>query len=241
MSNNTQVVTPPQFLANAGIAVPNFSPPAKVLVLGCIDPRFAAYLEWFLVNQKGVFGQYDLFTLAGASLGVNQAEAGEGAASAGAEYSGELWDTAPADGNYHNVGLLHWDSVFYQHLGLAVDLHSITDVWIFDHLDCGAYKIIKFNDPTGPDTDIRAHSDEIARLALNLSTFNLGQFSSLKVKGFVMNLNGDIFKVYDDGANGINFYSPGSSSSALWWILPSVLVVFIAVFIYVKYGMKKRF
>jgi hypothetical protein len=234
MSNASEVISPPLFVTNSGTSVPNYTPPAKVLVLGCIDPRFASFLQWFLVHQKNVYGQYDLFTLAGASLGVNQAEEGVNSASAGPEYSGQTWSTAPATGNYMNAGLLHWDDVFYQHLGLAVSLHSITDVWIFDHLDCGAYKIIKFNNPSGTDTDVRAHSDEIARLALNLKIRNLGEFSSLKVKGFVMNTNGDIFKVYDDNTGGLNLNAPGAEGG-LWWILPTVLFLLVFVFLYFKY------
>ena len=232
MSNAANVVTPPVFQVNSGNQVPNFNPPAKVLVLGCIDPRFISYLEWFLVHQKSVYGQFDMFTLAGASLGVNQAEAGVGAPSAGPAYSGVSW----GDGNYHNTGLLHWDSVFYQHVHLAVELHSITDVWIFDHLDCAAYKIIKFDNPTGPDTDIRAHSDEIAQLALNLSSFNLGEFSELNVKGFVMTTSGDILKVYDTGS-GVSFTAPGSSDTG-WWILPTVLVGVVLVLAYTRFQAK---
>jgi len=83
---------------------------AKVLVLSCIDPRFTDRLAHYLTHTDDVKGEYDLFALAGASLGVNQHE-------------------------YPN-----WKSTFLDHVKLAVALHDIQEVWCFDHLDCGMYK-----------------------------------------------------------------------------------------------------
>jgi carbonic anhydrase len=45
---------------------------ASVFVLSCIDPRFANDLAWFLTHNRELHGDYDLFTLAGASLGALQ-------------------------------------------------------------------------------------------------------------------------------------------------------------------------
>jgi hypothetical protein len=229
------IVDPIQ-VASSGVQIPIYTPPAKVLVLGCIDPRFAGFLEWFLVHQSQIFGQYDLFTLAGASLGFNQSLIGQGNPSAGLNFSGNAWDGGVATGNYeNNATFLHWDEVFLNHLDIAESLHQITDVWIFDHLDCGAYKIIKFNDPTlaVSDLDILAHSDEIARMACHVAAHS----PALKVKGFVMNTTGDIFKVYDDRQGGMEFSPPGSSSSN-WWVLPTVLGSLVLVYIYLKYSKK---
>jgi hypothetical protein len=221
-------------VASSGVPIPTYSPPAKVLVLGCIDPRYAGFLEWFLVHQAQIFGQYDLFTLAGASLGFNQARVGQGNASAGLLFSGNAWNTAPATGDYeNNATFLHWDDVFLNHLDIAVLLHQITDVWIFDHLDCGAYKIIKFNDPTlaVSDSNVIAHSDEIARMAGYIAAHS----ATLNVKGFVMDTSGDIFKVYDDGQGGLEFSTSGTSN---WWILPTVILGLVVLFIVFKYSKK---
>jgi hypothetical protein len=242
-----QIIFPAVKVASSGTSVPAFSPPAKVLVLGCIDPRFQSYLTWFLTHQRHLHGQFDLFTLAGASLGVNQAESvdeggnelGGVQLSAAPPYSGVTW----GDGTYKNSApiLRNWHNVFYGNLDLAVDLHQITDIWIFDHLDCAAYKIIKFNDSGASDLDIRAHSDEIIRLAIKLRQGNsyLGAindnsapFSGLNIKGFVINTSGDIFKVF--GTNtGANFVAPGLNSyntaplsetcHESGWILPTIL------------------
>lgn len=244
-------------VANAGAQVPSFTPPAKVLVLGCIDPRFASYLEWFLTHQAGIFGQYDLFVLAGSSLGVNQAQSfrdlpGAGGESSGPNYSGTIWGS----GVYNNgLSLLHdWDNVFYAHLSLALRLHSITDVWIFDHLDCGAYKLIKFGSLSETDDDVIAHSDEIVRLACRLNGYEenpttiaaLGalvpanKISLLNIKGFVMDTTGDIFKVYDDGNSNLGGgYDLTTSKNSNNWLLPSILGGLVLLFVYFKYKSKK--
>ena len=83
---------------------------AKVLVLSCIDPRFTERLAHFLIHNKEVHADYDLFALAGASLGVLQHD-------------------------YPN-----WKQTFLDHVKLAVALHDIKEIWCFDHLDCGMYK-----------------------------------------------------------------------------------------------------
>ena len=83
---------------------------AAVLVLGCIDPRFANSLAWYLSHSEELHMDYDLFTLAGASLGVLQ-------------------------NKYHA-----WSESFMDHIQLAIDLHDIKEIWCFDHLDCGMYK-----------------------------------------------------------------------------------------------------
>lgn len=80
---------------------------ASVLVLGCIDPRFANALAWHLSH---LHTDYDLFTLAGASLGV-------------------LQETYP-----------HWSIAFEDHVDLAIRHHDIQEVWAFDHMDCDMYK-----------------------------------------------------------------------------------------------------
>ncbi|RYE84574.1 MAG: hypothetical protein EOO75_17955 [Myxococcales bacterium] len=54
--------------------------------------------------------EYDHFVLAGAALGVTQTQ-------------------KPA-----------WGETFWDHLGLAIGLHQISKVFIFEHQDCGAYK-----------------------------------------------------------------------------------------------------
>lgn len=45
---------------------------ASAFVLGCIDPRYAYDVAYFLQHKKELHQDYDLFTLPGASLGADQ-------------------------------------------------------------------------------------------------------------------------------------------------------------------------
>ena len=45
---------------------------ASAFVLGCIDPRYAYDVAFFLQHKKELHQDYDLFTLPGASLGADQ-------------------------------------------------------------------------------------------------------------------------------------------------------------------------
>jgi hypothetical protein len=145
---------------------------AKVFVLSCIDPRFTFYLNWFLTYQKNLANYYDQFTLAGGSLGVNQATFG-----------------SP---NYAN-----WHTVMLDNLKLGIQLHGITDFWVFDHLECGAYNAFLSDD------SIEQHFTQIT----NLKTFlkdvgNTEEVQSLKFKGFIIDLNGQITEVVDQSDAG---------------------------------------
>ena len=103
--------------AIAGYVVANQKPSqnfnkkgASILVLACIDPRFADNLAWFLIHESKLKDDYDLLCLAGASLGVVQTD-------------------------YPS-----WKQTFTDHVELAVKLHAIEEIWCVDHLDCGMYK-----------------------------------------------------------------------------------------------------
>ena len=179
---------------------------AKVLVLGCIDPRYSALLSSFLVNYKDVQFIYDLFILAGASLGANQS------------YNTTAFPTVRGDNpnttDYPNnllanngagIGKLgkNWGPTFFDHLAIAILLHQITEVWVFDHLDCGAYKAIKFGDLSLSDLDPSEHIPELIKLQGYISQTQ----PSLAFKGFIMDTQGNISKVVDD-QRGVSFSSP---------------------------------
>lgn len=199
---------------------------AKVLVLGCIDPRFNAILTSFLVNYKEVQFIYDLFILAGASLGANQSYNLDGTPRA----SGTTGDAYPNNALAPNPGRAGvgplgatWGPTFFDHLSIARFLHKITEVWVFDHLDCGAYKLIKLNDGSTPlvlppDYDPAPHTEELLKLQARINTYTsvtdyLGNKSThLAFKGFIIDDAGGISKVVDDGG-GIRLGNkpPGSS------------------------------
>jgi hypothetical protein len=80
---------------------------ASAFVLTCIDPRYTFDVAYYLQHKKELHQDYDLFTLAGASVGAAKKE---------------------------------WTKTFFDTLALGLKLHGITEVWCFDHLDCGMYK-----------------------------------------------------------------------------------------------------
>jgi len=162
---------------------------ASVLVLGCIDPRFLEMMSWFLLNYKEVKFNYDLFILAGSSLGANQSYTSYPtlrASTSKGSYPGGI----QLDGT-HYLGV-NWGPTLFDHIAVAKQLHQITEVWVFDHLDCGAYKAIQ-NIPT--DLDIGLHTTELRKLQGFIGT----PHSDLSFKGFVMDTNGLIVNVVDDG------------------------------------------
>ena len=163
---------------------------AKVLVLGCIDPRYASMLSSFLINYKDVLFSYDLLTLAGASLGVNQSYL---------SYPSGLRTAGVAGSQYPLNSIkqfgVKWGSAFFNHINIALALHSITEIWVFDHLDCGAYKAIK---GIVTDSDPTIHTTELTKLKGYIAT----TYPALAFKGFVMDTSGIITKVVDSN-NGI--------------------------------------
>jgi len=169
---------------------------AKVLVLGCIDPRFTTLLSSFLINYKDVQFLYDLYITAGSSLGVNQSylsdafPAVRGDNPAGTDYPDNLLAN-----NGAGIGKLgkKWGPTFFDHLAVAQQLHNITEVWVFDHLGCGAYKQIKFGDPMNTDMLVAPHTEELVKLR----GFVQEVAPLLAFKGFVMDLDGNITKVVD--------------------------------------------
>jgi hypothetical protein len=179
----------------------------KVLVLGCIDPRYSQLLTSFLNNYKDVQFIYDLFILAGASLGANQSyttfPTKRTAGSTGAAYPTNQLAVGIAN-TVAPMGV-NWGPTFFDHLSIARLLHQITEVWVFDHLDCGAYKAIKLGGlPSATDLDPAQHIPELIKLQGYINTYTstsdylTNPPTQLAFKGFIMDMQGDIEKVVDD-------------------------------------------
>ena len=162
---------------------------AKVLVLGCIDPRFQAILTSFLVNYKDVEFIYDLFILAGASLGVNQSYINFNPNSI--EHTRGVGNTMNYPSNQIPQWGDKWGPTFFQHLGIAIQLHNITEVWVFDHLDCGAYKLIKFGSASATDNEIEPHRVELNKLKDKINMYK----PKLGYNGYVVDMAGNVKKV----------------------------------------------
>ena len=169
---------------------------AKVLVLGCIDPRYASILSSFLREYKGVQFIYDLFILAGASIGANQSYLDDGtvrAAGSRGDYPNNILANGAA--GIGNLGRT-WGPAFTDHIEVAKQLHGITEVWVFDHLDCGAYKAIHYGDLGASDLDTAPHIAEMQKLKNNI----LYNYGPLAFQGFIIDQEGTITKYIDNNA-----------------------------------------
>ena len=109
---------------------------AKSFVLSCIDPRFTEFLAHFLLSQKSLRDNYDLVNLAGASLGANQTQ------------------------------FKTWKETLRNHIDIALQLHKITEFLVFDHMDCGAYKVF-LNMPKDDDPHIHCNQINILKKWIN--------------------------------------------------------------------------
>lgn len=81
-----------------------------------------------------------------------------------------------------------WRTMFYQHLEIAIKVHEIKEVWVFDHLDCAMYKTTM---NIAVDTDPSIHLPYMKGLKNNIKFVH----PQLKFQGFMMMLDGSINKV----------------------------------------------
>jgi carbonic anhydrase len=58
-----------------------------------------------------------------------------------------------------------WNQTFWQHLEIAIQLHGITKLFVMDHRDCGAYKVIFNKDfAQDPVAEIMIHTEVMKKL-----------------------------------------------------------------------------
>lgn len=82
-----------------------------------------------------------------------------------------------------------WHAVFWEHVGLAVKLHSIHEIMVINHRDCGAAKLALGEEVVAnPQTELAAHNAVFADFAAVAHD----RFPELHVKGFLMNLDGSL-------------------------------------------------
>jgi carbonic anhydrase len=82
-----------------------------------------------------------------------------------------------------------WAQTFWDHVGLASDLHHIKRVIVIDHRDCGGYKLL-----LGPGhakdraTETAAHAAELGKLRAAIKARN----PALEVETLLMALDGTV-------------------------------------------------
>jgi len=180
---------------------------AKVLVLGCIDPRYSAVMTSFLTQYQNVQFIYDLFITAGASLGVNQSYSSFPTVRGNQATPSYPNNALPS--LFGGIGIT-WGPTFFDHLSVARLLHQISEVWVFDHLDCGAYKLILNGSLSATDDVSGPHITEMKKLQGLINQYTnsydtLNGSYSLSFKGFVIDKSGSIQSVIDD-TTGTSLY-----------------------------------
>lgn len=179
-----------------------------VFVLTCIDPRFTYFLTWFLNHNKEARNNYDLFALAGSSMCADLTT-----------------QTPPPD----LPSTLPWLTTFNDHIGIATALHNIKEVWIFDHLGCGAY----INYLNGDDSSER-HIVNMKKMRDHIKVLN----SNLKVKIFLMDLEGNITLIESESGGITKFtfssYYPENKWIIMFWVTFSIFIGFLLSLGYFK-------
>lgn len=171
-------------------------PPRKhVLLLTCMDQRLLDDIVQFM-NGLNLQNRYDQVILAGASMGALRLPE----------------KTTPK-----------WKQVFFDHLVAAINvLHrDIKDIFLLEHLDCGAYKYLH------PDDDVQKayfearelselvvhHSHEVLTFADEVRRFCIAQqekarndtmvtvkqWQDIRVRSFLMDLIGNVHEFDDQG------------------------------------------
>lgn len=111
------------------------------------------------MSSRKLRDKYDHIVLAGASLGA-------------------ITDRYPA-----------WNKTFWEHLDIAIQLHSIHTVIVMDHRDCGAYKVILGPEHAkDPKTEKDAHATQLKKLKTQITA----KYPKLKVEMLLMALDGKV-------------------------------------------------
>jgi hypothetical protein len=111
------------------------------------------------MTGRGLRDKYDHIVLAGASLGA-------------------ITEKYPA-----------WNKTFWEHLGIALELHHIQRVIVLDHRDCGAYKVILGPEHTlDPQREKDTHAAQLTKLRAMLNEAH----PQLQVETLLMALDGSV-------------------------------------------------
>jgi hypothetical protein len=188
------------------------APRKFALVIGCVDCRLLDDLVRFL-DHDNLNNRYYQVSFAGASIGLS--------------------DSAPSyyprcDKRGKPVGdrldFSKWKKALIDHLKLVLKLTKgdLTDVYIVEHADCGAYKeFLKkdyYENPTNPDSAAeqadhehyaQALADDLAKWYESNDAKELGKelkhitgkkkLAAPLVRGFLMDLRGGVHRLFGPG------------------------------------------
>jgi hypothetical protein len=163
------------YLHPAADSIHAYDPPHEnVLLVTCMDLRLLDNIVDFM-NHDNLCNRYDHIVFAGAALGAMGAPDGK-------------------DEHGHPDERPHWHKTFENHLGAAVELHSVKDVYILEHRGCGAYSkvfhLLKEGD--SPEVELACHADYAARLEAFIIGWSKTKKWPLRIHKFMMDLRGDV-------------------------------------------------
>jgi carbonic anhydrase len=140
--------------------------PGTITRAAATDALLLSCMDYRLVDDterymagRGLRDKYDHIILAGASLGA-------------------VTDKYPA-----------WNTAFWEHLDVAIQLHQIHKVILMDHRDCGAYKVV-LGDDFAKDAakETAVHTATLKALRTQI----LAKHPKLDVELLIMNLDGKV-------------------------------------------------
>jgi hypothetical protein len=186
------------------------APRKFALVIGCVDCRLLDDLVRFL-DHDNLTNRYYQATFAGCALGLSSA-------------SPPYHPHCDHRGKHKCVpfDLAKWKDSLRDHLRLVLTLTKggLTDVYIVEHADCGAYTALLgadyYADPAHPDLEgeRQAHYHYAMELATELvGWYETGEAKELGaelgvelqaplVRGFLMDLRGGVEQLFDPTAVG---------------------------------------
>lgn len=137
------------------------------LLLTCMDYRLTGHTADYMQHDLHMAEKYDYVILAGASLGVN------------------------------NTKYPNWGQTFWQHLDTAIALHSIHEVIVIDHRNCGAYKLLLGKDfPADADAAQRKEETAVHKQQLDaLAKAIHEKHPKLGVETLLMSLDGSVEEI----------------------------------------------
>jgi carbonic anhydrase len=151
-----------------------YAPPrGNVLLVSCMDLRLLDDIIHFM-DLDNLTNRYDHIVFAGAALGALGVPTSQGLVKP------------------------HWRETFFDHLGAAVELHDVRDVYILEHRQCGAYSsVFKVcpdfgNSAAEQREEERCHLKYADALEAEIRQWAKQQGRKMGVNKFLMDLRGQV-------------------------------------------------
>lgn len=198
--------------ANSKSAKKQFPPRKKVLLVSCMDQRLLDDTVHFM-NSLNLHNRYDHLVFAGAAMGVVRLSSGNPDAATNAAAKALAGKRSAAATSAAPV-TLPWRWVFFDHLKAAIDVlkREISDIYIIEHLDCGAYRTLH------PDETIREEYDHYCKTDMSeLTQYHTKEAAALvkQIEKFCHEQHADAQTKLDAAREELESGSPSDLDSLL--------------------------